>query len=153
MGRTASATALGGLLALAAGAFIFCFLIQLWVANAASAVYVALRWSCGQDSHATVVALGFTMDCAFALRVSFPVLILLMLWCLVNIQAKAREIGGDGGAKEPAAQPCRRESTEACGFLARLYDPIPMPIVVSLFMVLALGLLMQELAPAMVSSM
>jgi len=92
MGRTASATALGGLLALAAGAFIFCFLIQLWVANAASAVYVALRWSCGQDSHATVVALGFTMDCAFALRVSFPVLILLMLWCLVNIQAKAREV-------------------------------------------------------------
>ena len=41
------------------------------------------------------------------------------------------QIGGDGGAKEPAAQPCRRESTEACGFLARLYDPIPMPIVVS----------------------
>ena len=62
------------------------------------------------------------------------------------------QIGGDGGAKEPAAQPCRRESTEACGFLARLYDPIPMPIVVS-FMVLALGLLMQELAPAKGSSM
>lgn len=90
--RTAAAPALGGLLALTAGAFVSCFLIQLWVANAASAVYVALLWSCGQDSRASVVALGFTMGCAFTLRVSFPVLILLKLWCLVDIQAKAREV-------------------------------------------------------------
>jgi len=63
------------------------------------------------------------------------------------------QIGRDGGAKEPAAQPCRRESTEARGFLAGLYDPIPVSILVSLFMVPAVGLLMQELAPAKGSSM
>uniref|UniRef100_A0A0A8ZX95 Uncharacterized protein n=1 Tax=Arundo donax TaxID=35708 RepID=A0A0A8ZX95_ARUDO len=61
---------------------------------------------------------------------------------------EAREIGGDGGAMMPAVQGCDPQSSGARGRPDGVYGPVTKPIIIVLFVVMAVGLLMMVLAPA-----
>ncbi|KAL6596109.1 hypothetical protein ACP70R_047473 [Stipagrostis hirtigluma subsp. patula] len=149
--RAAAAGALRGLLSLAADAVVNGSLAALWWSNAANAAAVAVRWACGEGSGAAEATRQFAMASCGAMGVLVLGAVAILLCRFRSRMAEARDvpqIGGGGGGKSPAAQPRRHQSAGARGCQDGLYGPVPIPIVVLLFVAVAVGLLMQDIAPA-----
>ncbi|TVU06001.1 hypothetical protein EJB05_49188 [Eragrostis curvula] len=142
----ATATSRPRLIRLATDAFVRCFLVALWVSNAANAVALAARWVGGEESRAAAAIHEFAVASCSAMGMFFCVAAVLLFWSPAGRAAEVQgaSIGGKvGDAKRPATQPRRPESTGEHGFLSQLYAPIPAPMVILLFWVIAVGMLME----------
>ncbi|CAO2210930.1 unnamed protein product [Urochloa humidicola] len=141
-----AAAARRGLLSLAADVVIFGFLATLWLSNAA----IAVLWACGEDSRAAAFAREFAKASSFTMALLFVTALLLLLLlrrrASRNRNAAAREIGGDEGTKRPATQ--SPENTRRRRGRDGLCGPVTTPILAFFLVLIVVGVLMEELAPA-----
>ncbi|XP_062195269.1 uncharacterized protein LOC133898581 [Phragmites australis] len=147
--RAAAAATLRGLLALAADAVVYCFLVGLWLCNVTSAAFIAARRACGEDSPAAAIAKQLFVVALVATGLLFYFAAPLLLWRSGNGGRKTEareEIGGGGDAKRPVAQGRRSENTGTRGRQDGV-GPITAHVLIFLIMVMVLGMLMQVLAP------
>ncbi|CAL5006269.1 unnamed protein product [Urochloa decumbens] len=139
------AAALRWFLSLAADVIIFGFLATLWLSNAANAAAVAVHWACVEDSRAAAFAREFAKASSFTTALLF-VAALLLLRRRASRNALAREIGRDEGTKRPATQ--SPENTRGRRGRDGLCGPVTTPIIAFFLVLLAVGVLMEGLAPA-----
>ncbi|CAL5012442.1 unnamed protein product [Urochloa decumbens] len=139
----AAAAALRGLLSLATDVAIFGFLATLWLSNAANAAAVAVRWACGEDSRAAAFVREFAKASSFTTALLFVAALLLLLRRRASRNAVAREIDEDEG--RPATQ--SPENTRGRRHRDGLCGPVTTPILAFFLVLVAVGVLMEELAP------
>ncbi|CAL5002186.1 unnamed protein product [Urochloa decumbens] len=138
------AAALRWFLSLAADVAIFGFLATLWLSNAANAAALAVRWACGEDSRAAAFVREFAKASSFTTALLFVAALLLPLRRRASRNAVTREIGGDEGrpaTRSPENTRGRRRRDGLCG-------PVTTPILAFFLVLVAVGVLMEELAPA-----